>query len=62
MTHILVFIFIFSLLNCIRNGFFFYKRLVSDPPKPFKMGLGELVILGISVSIVITCLFCGFTL
>jgi hypothetical protein len=62
MTHILVFLFIFSLLNCIRNGFLFYKRLVSNIPRPFKMGLGELVVLGVSISFTITGLFCGFTL
>lgn len=62
MTHLIVFLFVFSLLNCIRNGFFFYQRLISDPPRPFKMGLGELIILGSSISIVITCLFCGFIL
>ena len=62
MTHLLVFLFVLSLLNSIRNGFFFYKRLTAEPPKPFRMGLGELIILGVSISIVITCLFCGFTL
>ena len=60
MTHLLVFIFIFSLLNCIRHGFFFYKRLTAENLKPFKMGVVELIILGITISIVITCLICGF--
>ena len=62
MTHILVFLFVFSLLNCIRHGFFFYKRLTAENLRPFRMGIGELIILGITISIVITCLFCGFTL
>jgi hypothetical protein len=62
MTHLLVFIFVFSLLNCIRNGFLFYKRLTVETPKPFRMSLSEIIVLGVSISIVITCLFCGFTL
>lgn len=62
MTHLLVFLFVFSLLNCIRNGYLFYRRLMSPTPKAVRLGTSELILLGISISIVITCLFCGFVL
>jgi hypothetical protein len=62
MTHLLVFIFTFSILNLIRSGFSFYRGLVEENPEPVNLGVGELILLGVSISIIITCLFCGFTL
>lgn len=60
MTHILVFLFVISFLNCIRSGFLFYKRITADRVKP--MPITELVVLGVSLSIIITLLICGFTI
>jgi hypothetical protein len=60
MTHILVFLFVISFLNCLRSGFLFYKRITADRVRPIPTK--ELIILGISLSIIITLLICGFTI
>lgn len=60
MTHILVFLFVLSFLNCIRSGFLFYKRITADRVKPIPTI--ELIILGVSLSIIITLLICGFSI
>lgn len=62
MIHILTFIFILSLLNLIRHGFIFYKRLVETTPQAYRMNIKEIIFLGISISIIITLLICGFTI
>jgi hypothetical protein len=60
MMHILVFLFIISLLNCLRSGFLFYKGITADKVRPISKT--ELIILGVSLSIIITLLICGFTI
>jgi hypothetical protein len=62
MTHILTFIFVLSLLNLIRHGFIFYKRLVETTPQVYRMNIKEMIFLGVSISIIITLLICGFTI
>ena len=51
---IFFFVFVFTILVVIRNTFKFIGTLLQKEPHPMVMSNGELVILGLSVSYIIT--------
>lgn len=51
------FIFIFCILIFIKNIFNFIIILIQDNPKPIRYSNTELIVLGLSVSFILTYLF-----
>jgi hypothetical protein len=62
---ILVIIYVLSLLNVVRHGYYFIQAWVKsndDAPQRYRMGNTSLILLGLSLAFAISSIFVGITI
>lgn len=53
-------LFFLSILNCVKHGWEVFKRLKNDNPDKYTVKKHELILLGVSISYILTIIFTGF--